>query len=60
MDFNIMKIFLCLHQFFPRFYTGTETLTLEVAEELERRGYKAIIITAEPFLPGDKLPTKPE
>lgn len=55
-----MKIFLCLHQFFPRFYTGTETLTLEVAEELKRRAWEVDIVTGEPLLPGDESPKKPQ
>lgn len=42
------KVLLACHQFFPRFYAGTETLVLEVADELARRGFQVEIITAEP------------
>ena len=49
-------ILLCVHQFFPRFFTGTEALTLTVAEELNRRGHQIVIFTVEPYLPGDDIP----
>lgn len=55
-----MRILLACHQFFPRFYTGTETLTLEVASELRTRGHEIAILTTEPILPGDPLPGNPE
>ncbi|MFC5531031.1 glycosyltransferase [Cohnella yongneupensis] len=54
------KFLLACHQFFPRFYTGTETLTLEVAEELRRLGHDVAILTTEPILPGDTVPEKVE
>lgn len=54
------KILLALHQFFPRFYTGTETLTLEVAKELESRGYDVSIVCVEPLTPDFSGPDKPE
>ncbi len=54
--FNLAKILLACHQFFPRYYTGTETLTLEVAEELRRRQHEVAVITTEPVLPGDPVP----
>lgn len=54
------KILIALHQFFPRFYTGTETLAQEVAEELTRRGHEVVILTAEPLLQGDNQPEFPE
>jgi glycosyltransferase involved in cell wall biosynthesis len=50
------KIMLCVHQFFPRFFSGTEALTLAVAEELKKRGHAVVIFTAEPQLPGDEKP----
>lgn len=53
------RILLVCHQFFPRFYTGTETLTLEVADELRRRGHEICILTTEPILPGDSIPDTP-
>jgi len=52
----LAKILLACHQFFPRYYTGTEILTLEVAEELRKRQYEVAIITTEPILPGDPMP----
>ena len=45
-----------MHQFFPRFYTGTESLTLSVAEELKKRNHTVEIFTVEPHLPGDDIP----
>lgn len=45
------KILLALHQFFPRFYTGTETLTQEVAKELQARGHSVVIVCVEPETP---------
>lgn len=50
------KILLACHQFFPRFYTGTEVLTLETAEELRKRGHEVKILAVEPILPGDTVP----
>lgn len=55
-----MRILLACHQFFPRCYTGTETLTLEVATELRERGHQVAIITTEPLIPGDPIPESPE
>ncbi|TDF96207.1 glycosyltransferase [Paenibacillus piri] len=52
------RVMLACHQFFPRFYTGTEILTLEIAEELRRRGNDVAIITVEPILPGDSVPNE--
>jgi glycosyltransferase involved in cell wall biosynthesis len=43
-----MRILLAVHQFFPEFRTGTETLTRRTAEELKRRGYHVWILTAGP------------
>jgi glycosyltransferase involved in cell wall biosynthesis len=54
--FNLPRVLLACHQFFPRFYTGTEILTLEIAEELRRRGNEVAILTVEPILPGDPSP----
>ncbi len=55
-----MNILLCCHQFFPRFYTGTETLVLEVADELKTRGHNVSILSTEPILQGDRIPLEPE
>lgn len=53
------RILLTSHQFFPRFYTGTETLVLEFADELKCLGHTVEIITVEPILPGDDIPDRP-
>jgi len=53
------KILLACHQFYPRYYTGTEILVLEVADELRERGYKVAILTTEPLIQGDELPESP-
>ena len=44
---SLLKVLLCVHQFYPRFFTGTEALTLSVAEELRQRGHDVAILTAE-------------
>lgn len=54
------NILLCCHQFFPRFYTGTETLVLEVADEMKNRGYNVMILSTEPVLTSDKIPIEPK
>lgn len=46
--FKLEKILVACHQFFPKYYTGTETLTLDVAEELKKRQYEVAVITIEP------------
>ena len=53
---RLTKILLCVHQFYPRFYTGTEALTLSVAEELKQRGYEVVVFTAEVHNPGESVP----
>jgi glycosyltransferase involved in cell wall biosynthesis len=47
-----MRILLAVHQFFPDFRAGTETLTRRTAEELQRRGHQVWILTAGPHDPG--------
>lgn len=54
-----MRILLACHQFFPRYYTGTEVLTLETAVELKARGHEVAIITTEPIVQGDAIPDEP-
>jgi len=54
------KILIALHQFFPRFYTGTETLALDVAKELHARGHDVSILCVEPFTPDITYPAEPE
>jgi glycosyltransferase involved in cell wall biosynthesis len=56
----LAKFLLACHQFFPRFYTGTEVLTLETAQELRRRGHEVAIISTEPILPEDSAPEQVE
>ena len=46
-----MRILLAVHQFFPDFRAGTETLTRRTAEELQRRGHQVWILTAGPHDP---------
>lgn len=43
-----MKILLTVHQFFPRYASGTEVLTCSVARELMRRGHSVHILTGHP------------
>lgn len=43
-----MRILLAVHQFFPEFRAGTETLTRRTAEELQRRGHQVWVLTAGP------------
>jgi len=43
-----MRILLAVHQFFPHFRAGTETLTRRTAEELRRRGHQVWILAAGP------------
>lgn len=46
-----MRILIAVHQFFPEFHAGTETLARRTAEELQRRGHKVWILTAGPHEP---------
>ena len=48
----IMRILLAVHQFFPEFHAGTETLTRRTAEELQRRGHQVWILTSGPYQEG--------
>ena len=50
-----MRILLAVHQFFPEFRAGTETLTRRTAEELQRRGHQVWILTAGPHDPAAPL-----
>jgi glycosyltransferase involved in cell wall biosynthesis len=42
------KILLTSHKFFPQHGAGTEVLTLKVAQDLQRRGYEVLVVTANP------------
>jgi len=46
-----MRILLAVHQFFPQFRAGTETLTLRTAQELQRRGHQVWVLAAGPHEP---------
>jgi len=46
-----MRILLALHQFFPDFRAGTETLARRTAEELQRRGHQVWLLCAGPHAP---------
>jgi len=43
-----LRILLTVHQFFPEHRSGTEVLTLGVAEDLQRRGHEVCVFTAYP------------
>ena len=53
-----MRILLVVHQFFPEFRSGTETLTRRTAEELKRRGHTVCILTATPYQPSRPVWTR--
>lgn len=42
------KVLLTVHKFFPEHRAGTEVLTLKAAQELQRRGYEVLVVTANP------------
>jgi glycosyltransferase involved in cell wall biosynthesis len=42
------RILLTVHKFFPEHKAGTELLTLKVAQELMRRSYEVLVVTANP------------
>ena len=48
---TVVRILLAVHQFLPRYFSGTEVLTFEIAKELRRRGHEVHILTAEPASP---------
>jgi len=50
-----MRILLAVHQFFPAFRAGTETLTRRTAEELQRRGHAVTVLAAGPHDPTQPL-----
>ena len=43
-----MRITLVVHQFPPRYFTGTETYALAVGKELQRRGHDVDVFTLDP------------
>ncbi|MBA3994682.1 MAG: hypothetical protein C0469_14285 [Cyanobacteria bacterium DS2.3.42] len=42
------KVLLTVHKFFPEHRAGTEVLTLNIAKELQARGYEVLVVTANP------------
>lgn len=42
------KVLLTVHKFFPEHRAGTEVLTLNIAKELQTRGYEVLVVTANP------------
>ena len=40
-----MKNLLTVHQFHPRYFSGTDVLTSTVAKELLRRGHQVLVFT---------------
>jgi glycosyltransferase involved in cell wall biosynthesis len=40
-----MKILYLVHQFFPKYYYGTERLTLGLAEQMQRMGHSPLVMT---------------
>src|SRR5277367_3784895 len=42
------RALLTVHKFFPQHRAGTEVLTLKVAQELKRRNYEVLVVTANP------------
>lgn len=42
------RVLITVHKFFPEHKAGTEVLTLKVAQELIRRSYEVLIVTANP------------
>ncbi len=47
-----MKILLTVHEFFPDFFSGTETLTYNTAKALQELGHEVFIFTGFPARPG--------
>jgi glycosyltransferase involved in cell wall biosynthesis len=42
-----MKVLLVVHNFLPNHSAGTEVYTLQLGQELERRGHEVVVFTAE-------------
>lgn len=42
------RALLTVHKFFPEHRAGTEVLTLKIAQELQRRNYEVLVVTANP------------
>jgi glycosyltransferase involved in cell wall biosynthesis len=56
-----MRLLFVAHQFFPRYYTGTERLTLDLSKQMQKVGHSVTVLTyglgeGEGYLPsGDFL-----
>jgi glycosyltransferase involved in cell wall biosynthesis len=50
-----MRILLAVHQFFPEFRAGTETLVRRTAEELQRRGHQVWVLSGGLYDPQEPL-----
>ena len=42
-----MNILFAVHQFFPKFYTGTEQVVLNLARQMQKIGHRATVLTYE-------------
>ena len=51
-----IRVLLVTHQFFPRFYTGVERLTLNLATQLGRLGHECTVVTSAAHSSGDLDP----
>lgn len=55
------RVLMTVHKFFPEHRAGTEVLTLKIAQDLIRRGYEVLVLTANPpdtdarFRPGEEV-----
>jgi glycosyltransferase involved in cell wall biosynthesis len=44
----VRRVLLTVHKFFPDHRAGTEVLTLKVAQELQKRDFEVLVVTANP------------
>jgi len=51
-----IRVLLVTHQFFPRFYTGVEHLTLNLATQLGRLGHECAVLTSASHSSGNSEP----
>jgi glycosyltransferase involved in cell wall biosynthesis len=51
-----IRVLLVTHQFFPRFYTGVERATLNLATQLARLGHECTVVTSAAHSSGDTTP----
>lgn len=49
-----MRILYIVHQFFPKHYTGTERLTLDLARQMSRMGHQPNVMTFESDAEGEQ------